>query len=167
MTTHPLLQAIIPLVADIARELPSTERYRRLLEALRVLLPCDAAALLRLEDGWLLPLAVDGLSSDTLGRRFRVEEHPRFAALLEADGPLRFPADSDLPDPYDGLVEGVEGHLPVHDCVGCVIRVDEKPWGLLTLDDLAPERFSRPTRRAAVLRQPRRCDGQRGRRVEH
>ncbi|MDM0105708.1 nitric oxide reductase transcriptional regulator NorR [Variovorax sp. J22R24] len=143
MTTHPLLQAIIPLVADIARELPSTERYRRLLEALRVLLPCDAAALLRLEDGSLLPLAVDGLSSDTLGRRFRVEEHPRFAALLEADGPLRFPADSALPDPYDGLVEGVKGHLPVHDCVGCVVRVDEKPWGLLTLDDLAPERFSR------------------------
>jgi anaerobic nitric oxide reductase transcription regulator len=138
-----LLQAIIPLVADIAREMPSAERYRRLLEALRILLPCDAVALLRLEDDWLLPLAVDGLSSDTLGRRFRVNEHPRFAALLEADGPLRFPADSDMPDPYDGLVEGVKGHLPVHDCVGCVIRVDDKPWGLLTLDDLAPERFSR------------------------
>lgn len=143
MTSHPLLQALIPLVADIARELPSAERYRRLLEALRVLLPCDAAALLRLEDGALVPLAVDGLSSDTLGRRFRVEEHPRFAALLESGEPLRFPADSPLPDPYDGLVEGVKGHLPVHDCVGCVIRVDEKPWGLLTLDDLAPERFSR------------------------
>lgn len=143
MTSTPLLATIIPLVADIARDLPEAERYRRLLEALRVLLPCDAAALLRLEDGWLFPLAVDGLSADTLGRRFRVEEHPRFAALLAADGPLRFPADSPLPDPYDGLVEGVTGHLPVHDCMGCVIRVDEKPWGLLTLDDLAPERFSR------------------------
>jgi len=91
LTTHPLLQAIIPLVADIAREMPSAERYRRLLEALRVLLPCDAAALLRLQDDWLLPLAVDGLSGDTLGRRFRVAEHPRFAALLEAVGLLRFP----------------------------------------------------------------------------
>ncbi|VTU32617.1 Nitric oxide reductase transcription regulator norR2 [Variovorax sp. PBL-H6] len=142
MTSHPLLQAIIPLVADLARELPATERYRRLLEALRVLLPCDAAALLRLEDGWLVPLAVDGLSGDTLGRRFRVEEHPRFAALLEAEGPLRFPPDSTLPDPYDGLVESHRGHLPVHDCVGCAVRFDHKPWGLLTLDDLAPERFS-------------------------
>ncbi|NDZ18520.1 nitric oxide reductase transcriptional regulator NorR [Variovorax sp. WS11] len=141
-TTHPLLQAIIPLVADIARELPSAERYRRLLQALRVLLPCDAVALLRLEDGWLLPLAVDGLSADTLGRRFRVGEHPRFAALLESEGPLRFPADSPLPDPYDGLVEGHRGHLPVHDCVGCAIRLDDKPWGLLTLDDLASDRFS-------------------------
>lgn len=89
-----------------------------------------------------LPLAVDGLSADTLGRRFSVEEHPRFAALLEANGPLRFPTDSALPDPYHGLVEGVEGHLPVHDCMGCVIHLDEKPWGLLTLDALAPERFS-------------------------
>lgn len=142
MTSQPLLKAIIPLVADISRELPGAERYRRLLEALRVLLPCDAAALLRLDDGWLLPLAVDGLSADTLGRRFRIEEHPRFAALLEANGPLRFATDSALPDPYDGLVEGVEGHLPVHDCMGCVIHLDEKPWGLLTLDALAPERFS-------------------------
>jgi anaerobic nitric oxide reductase transcription regulator len=82
------------------------------------------------------------LSADTLGRRFRVEEHSRFAALLEANGPLRFPTDSALPDPYHGLVEGVEGHLPVHDCMGCVIHLDEKPWGLLTLDALAPERFS-------------------------
>lgn len=142
MTSHPLLQALVPLVADIARELPAAERYRRLLEALRILLPCDAVALLRLEEGWLLPLAVDGLSSDTLGRRFRVEEHPRFAALLEADGPMRFPADSALPDPYDGLVDGLDGHLPVHDCVGCVIHLEEKPWGLLTLDALTPGRFS-------------------------
>ncbi|MGR4869728.1 nitric oxide reductase transcriptional regulator NorR [Variovorax sp. LARHSF232] len=142
MTTHPLLQAIVPLVADIAREMPSAERYRRLLAALRVLLPSDAAALLRLEGDCLVPLAVDGLSNDTLGRRFRVAEHPRFAALLEAAGPVRFPADSPLPDPYDGLVEGLQGHLPVHDCVGCAIRLDEQPWGVLTLDALTPERFS-------------------------
>jgi anaerobic nitric oxide reductase transcription regulator len=88
MTTPSLLDALIPLVDDLAREMPGAERYRRLLEALRVWLPCDAAALLRLEGDWLLPLAVDGLSADTLGRRFRIAEHPRFAALLEAEGPL-------------------------------------------------------------------------------
>ena len=96
-----------------------------------------------LEDGALVPLAVDGLSSDTLGRRFRVDDHPRLAALLQADGPVRFPADSDLPDPYDGLVEGVQGHLPVHDCLGCAIRLDTRPWGVLTIDALSPGRFSR------------------------
>ena len=90
-----------------------------------------------------MPLAVDGLGRDTLGRRFRASEHPRFAQLLEAPGPVRFAADCGLPDPFDGLVEGVQGHLPVHDCMGCALRVDGRPWGLLTLDALEVGRFSR------------------------
>src|SRR6476620_10104801 len=95
LTADKLLEAVAPLVADMGAGLPGDELYRRLLESLRVLLPCDAAA--------LLPLEVDGLSRDTLGRRFRIAEHPRFAALLGSGGPLRFPSDSPLPDPYDGL----------------------------------------------------------------
>ena len=82
MTAKSLLTALLPLVSDLSRELPEGERYRRLLEAMRALLPCDAAALLRLDGEWLVPLAVDGLSTDTLGRRFKVSEHPRFAVLL-------------------------------------------------------------------------------------
>ena len=140
---HPLLRTIAPLISDLARAMPAPERYRRLLSALREVLPCNATAILQLQDGeWLLPLAVDGLRADTLGRRFRVAEHPRFAALMKSEGAMRFPAGSDLPDPYDGLVEGVDGHLPVHDCVGCMLYVDDKPWGLLTLDDLSADRFS-------------------------
>lgn len=137
-----MLDALLPLVGDLSRDLPEAERYRRLLESMRLLLPCDAAALLRLDGDWLVPLAVDGLSSDTLGRRFRVQEHPRLSALLSTDGPLRFPADCGLPDPYDGLLEGERGHLEVHDCLGCALTVGERPWGLLTLDALDPERFS-------------------------
>ncbi|WP_434681432.1 nitric oxide reductase transcriptional regulator NorR [Pseudomonas sp. R1-18] len=138
--THPLLLELVPLVADLSRELPDEERYRRLLRSLRQLLPCDAAALLKLEDDVLVPLAVDGLSADTLGRRFRVREHPRFEILLESPGPVRFSTDCDLPDPYDGLVEG-HGHLEVHDCLGCVLYFQDRPWGLITLDSLDPSRF--------------------------
>lgn len=141
MTAKALLTTLLPLVTDLSRELPEGERYRRLLEALRVLLPCDAAALLRLDGEWLVPLAVDGLSTDTLGRRFKVSEHPRFAALLGSPGPTRFASDSQLPDPYDGLVEGLDEHLEIHDCMGCPLFVDERPWGLLTLDALDPQRF--------------------------
>jgi anaerobic nitric oxide reductase transcription regulator len=137
-----MLQALVPLVDDLARELPDGERYRRLLHAVRALLPCDAAALLRRDGDWLVPLAVDGLSRDTLGRRFKVDEHPRFKLLLAADGPTRFAADSALPDPYDGLVEGLQGQLEVHDCMGCPVQVGEQPWGLLTLDALGKERLS-------------------------
>ncbi|MDD2692421.1 MAG: nitric oxide reductase transcriptional regulator NorR [Simplicispira sp.] len=142
MTANPILQALVPLLDDLARELPDGERYRRLLQAMQALLPCDAVALLRLEGDVLVPLATRGLSRDTLGRRFRVQEHPRLGLLLAAGGPLRIAADSPLPDPYDGLVEGVHGHLEVHDCMGCVVQVGEKPWGLLTLDALGKERLS-------------------------
>ncbi|KAF1052023.1 MAG: Nitric oxide reductase transcription regulator NorR2 [Stenotrophomonas maltophilia] len=142
MTSNPLLTALLPLVDDLARELPDDERYRRLLEALRHWVPCDASAILRLDGEQLVPLAVNGLSPDTLGRHFRIEDHPRLSALLAHDGPTRFPADCDLPDPYDGLVEGVHGHLEVHDCMGCPLYLDGQPWGLLTLDALETERFS-------------------------
>ena len=143
MTANPLLTALIPLVADLSRELPEAERYRRLLDALRLLLPCDALALLKLDGEVLVPLSVQGLSADTLGRRFKVSEHPRLQALLEHTGPSRFAADCELPDPYDGLVEGHRGHLEVHDCLGCPLYVHDQLWGLLTLDSLDPARYGK------------------------
>jgi anaerobic nitric oxide reductase transcription regulator len=142
LTASTVLDALIPLVEDLSRDLPQRERYRRLLTTLRTLFPADAAALLRLDDDTLVPLAIDGLSSDTLGRRFRVSDHPRFAALLARREPTRFPADSGMPDPYDGLVQGVSGNLEVHDCLGCPLHIGGRPWGLLTLDALDPARFA-------------------------
>ncbi|PLY59762.1 nitric oxide reductase transcriptional regulator NorR [Herbaspirillum sp. BH-1] len=145
MTSKALLDALLPLVADLSREIDDRERYRRLLQTLRTLFPCDAAALLRLEGEVLVPLAIDGLSGDTLGRRFRVADHPRFGVLLANVAPTRFPADSSLPDPYDGLVDGLNdahsGQLEVHDCMGCALTVNGRPWGLVTLDALGPGRF--------------------------
>lgn len=141
MTTNPLLQTLIPLVADLSKDLSDEERYRRLLAACRALFPCDAVALLKLSDEVLIPVAVEGLSADTLGRRFKAAEHPRLQALLERRGPTRFATDCGLPDPYDGLVEGHRGHLEVHDCFGCPLYLDDQLWGLLTLDALDPARF--------------------------
>ncbi|MEY5100678.1 MAG: hypothetical protein RJA36_3397 [Pseudomonadota bacterium] len=141
MTPSSWLKALVPLVADLPQEIPEPERYRRLLQAVRQIFPCDAASLLRLEGESLVPLAIDGLSRDTMGRRFRTEDHPRLAALLQAPGPYRFAADSPLPDPFDGLIDGLQGHLEVHDCMGCVLQVEGRPWGLLTLDSLTPGSF--------------------------
>ena len=133
-------------MADLAQELPERERLRRLLAALRTLLPADAVALLRLNGEWLHPVAIDGLMPDTLGRRFKVAEHPRFAQLLAAGQAMRFAPDSPLPDPYDGLVAQSlhQGPLEVHDCMGCVLQTGGLAWGLLTLDALEPERFADP-----------------------
>lgn len=145
MTSKALLDALLPLVADLSQDMDDRERYRRLLQAMRALFPCDATALLRLDGDTLVPLAIDGLSSDTLGRRFKVADHPRFTVLLANVAPTRFPADSPLPDPYDGLVDGLNdihsGELEVHDCMGCALAVNGRPWGLVTLDALGAGRF--------------------------
>ncbi|WP_429018097.1 nitric oxide reductase transcriptional regulator NorR [Comamonas sp. 4034] len=143
MTSSKILNAVIPLVADLAQEMPERERLRRLLAALRTLLPADAVALLRLEGEWLRPVAMDGLVPDALGRRFKVAEHPRLAQLLAAGQAMRFAPDSPLPDPYDGLIAHSlhQGPLHVHDCMGCVLQTGGLAWGLLTLDALQPGRF--------------------------
>ena len=145
MTTSNILNAVIPLVADLSRDLPERERLRRLLAALRQLLPADAVALLRLEGDCLRPVAIDGLVPDALGRRFRLAEHPRLAQLLAAGQAMRFAPDSPLPDPYDGLVAHQGSSLLVHDCMGCALQAGGQTWGLLTLDALEPGRFAAPT----------------------
>src|SRR5690554_7525733 len=137
------LTALLPLLDDLSRDLPQAERYRRMLQTLQACLPCDALALLRLEGDRLVPVAVLGLSADTLGRRFRLAEHPRLQHILARRHATRFAADCDLPDPYDGLIAGSSAPLQVHDCLGCPLYIDDRPWGVLTLDALDPARFGR------------------------
>ena len=137
-----ILEAIAPLVAELAQPVPAAERYQRLLHTLQCIVPCDAVVLLRLEGDTLVPLAVHGLSPDALGRRFAVADHPRLQALLAAPHAMRFAANCELPDPYDGLIDADAEQLAVHDCMGCALRVGDATWGLLTLDALDAHRFS-------------------------
>ncbi len=120
----------------------AADPFRPLLAAVRDLVPCDAAVLLRLEDEVLVPVAFGGLGEEVLGRRFAPGLHPRLAQLL-ASSPqgLRFAADCGLPDPYDGLVDGRPELLAVHDCMGFPLRHAGRLWGLLTLDALNPQAF--------------------------
>lgn len=140
MTTSATIKVLTRVVSDLSKSLSRRERYHRLLDGLRTIIPCDAAALLHVEGDVLRPVAVHGLSDDTMGRRFRVDEHPRLAAILRSRVPVRFPADSVLPDPYDGLVEGM-GEVMVHDCLGCSLYIDERPWAVLTMDAMTPDAF--------------------------
>jgi len=54
---------------------------------------------------------------------------------------VRFAADSALPDPYDGLIDVPSQALHVHDCMGASLYVDNRLWGLLTLDALQSGTF--------------------------
>ncbi|OFE11348.1 nitric oxide reductase transcription regulator [Pseudohongiella acticola] len=139
MTTRHMPDAVLEILADLSRELTPGERYTRLLQALSRVFPCDAAALLQLHGGTLQPLAIQGLSDDTMGRSFMVDDHPRLAKILLSREPVRFMADSQLPDPYDGLVDSDSLH--VHDCLGASLYIDDMPWGLLTLDAMRPGAF--------------------------
>jgi anaerobic nitric oxide reductase transcription regulator len=134
LTASLILDALLPLVRDLSLELTGQARYARLLKAVEGLLGCDASALLRLEADTLVPLAVRGLSADTLGRRFRIADHPRFAALMARDTPTSFDSDSPLPDPCDGLVtdaagrlDGIDHRLAVNDPAGARRMVGRSP----------------------------------------
>ncbi len=135
----PALQRI---VVDLTESLRASDRYLRLLEVVRSVIRCDATALLALRDGELVPLAVQGLSAQVLGMRFVPRDHPRLKAILESARPVRFPAGSKLPDPFDGLVEGAPAALAdVHDCLGCPLVAEGQVIGVLTADALATDAF--------------------------
>ena len=138
-TVPPVLLAVC---SDLSVELPQAERLQRLVQALRNRFHCGAVALLKLEEERLRPLAVSGLVSDALGRRFVLSQHPRLATILARHEVVSFAHDSDLPDPYDGLLDSQVGvPLPVHDCMGVSLHLHGQPWGVLTLDAMEPGTF--------------------------
>lgn len=141
-STHPsrALEALLPLLGDLTAEITPEHRYQRVLAALQALVPSDAIAVLRLEDGVLIPEAAHGLAVDAMARRYPVASHPRLRMIVESQGAVLFPSDCTLPDPYDGLIGS--SALPVHDCMGCPMRIRDQVWGVLTLDALDVGRFS-------------------------
>ena len=145
------------LLADLAAELPMAVRKQRLVETLRLHFRCGAVALLRLdgEGEMLRPVAVDGLASDALGRRFAIREHPRLAAILRRNEVTCFHHDSGLPDPYDGLVIERPGEpLHVHDCMGVALEVEGQHWGVMTLDALTVGTFGEAAQRELTRLRP-------------
>lgn len=132
---------LLGIALDLASSLANDDRFDRLLTALRKAIPCDAVALLAYRPPLAVPLAIQGLSPDTKGRRFALAEHPRFQALADAGQPVRFPADSPLPDPYDGLLLADDSDLPIHACMGLPLYSDQQLLGFLTFDSLVPGIF--------------------------
>ncbi|MBZ0231860.1 MAG: GAF domain-containing protein, partial [Deltaproteobacteria bacterium] len=113
-----------------------------LLAVARRLVPCDSAALLRFEEGALVPLAVDGLRGEAIARRFPPEEHPRLARIVASLAPVRFD-DGDLPDPFDGLfAQAGDARSRAHACMGCALVVEGEAIGALTFDALSPGAFA-------------------------
>ncbi len=138
-----MLDPLFQLASDLAADLSPTDRYQRLLGVARRIIPCDSVALLRLDDGELVPIAVDGLRAEAIARRYPPELHPRLARVLAAPGPIRFD-DAEMPDPFDGLFANA-GHAlsRVHACMGCALNVGGEVVGALVFDALDPQAFDR------------------------
>ena len=139
---------LLQLACDLTTGLAAGDRYRRLIAAVQRVIPCEAAALLRLEGDTLVPLAFSGLVPELAGRRFLPREHPRLGIIINhrtADGsaaPVRFAPDSTLPDPYDGLMlADPHACARIHACMGCALVVDGEVIGALTVDSRDPKAF--------------------------
>ncbi|WP_168013738.1 nitric oxide reductase transcriptional regulator NorR [Halomonas salinarum] len=114
--------------------------WTRLLHTLVGETRADASTLMVMDQDVLRPVAVLGLPDDVRGRPFRLQEHPRLAAIAAHPSICRFPPDSDLPDPFDGLLD--EDLSQVHDCLGVALRDGDRLLGLLTLDALTVQGLS-------------------------
>ncbi len=136
------LEVLLGIARDLTASLGTRDRYARLLQAVRQAIPCDAACLLRLDGHDLVPVAAHGLSAAALARRYDRREHPRLDVILRSGEPVRFPPDSRLPDPFDGLLEHAPHALShIHACLGCALTEGGEVVGALTADALAPRAF--------------------------
>ncbi len=132
---------LLELALDLTRCLKAADRYDRMLGALRKVIQCDATALLERRGELLKPIAIQGLSKDTLGRRFTIGEHPRLEEICQSAKPHIFPRECPLPDPYDGLLLAQTGNVPVHACMGLPLYDEHTLIGALTFDSLTPSAF--------------------------
>jgi anaerobic nitric oxide reductase transcription regulator len=137
-----MLDTIVSISLDLTAALNAKDRYQRLLESLNRIIPYDAAALLRIDEDVLIPVAARGLSPDAMGRQYLRKEHPRLDIICNSRDPVLFPADTSLPDPFDGMLQNNADALShIHACLGCPLYVEDKLVGALTADAVDPNAF--------------------------
>ncbi len=135
-------RVLLEIARDLTASLAAEDRYQRLLAGVRRMIPADAVCLLRLEGDDLVPLAAHGLAEEARVRRYSRRNHPRLDLILRSTAPVRFPPDSPLPDPFDGMLASDPGALQhIHACLGCALTDGGEAVGALTADALEPHRF--------------------------
>ncbi len=128
--------ALIELSLNLTKCLTANNRFDDLISTIRKAITCEAVVILAVKGDYLVPLALQGLTNDTLGRRFIINDHPRLAQICVSNRFIRFPSDCPSPDPYDGLLINQVGDLPIHACLGIPLHFEKQLIGVLTLDSL-------------------------------
>ena len=142
-----IIQDLLKLVSSLTSHLAEPDRYQRIIELTGKIIPSDASIILKLNKQQLIPLAWRGLSPEIGGQVLDVDDHPRLKSILlsaknKVVKPTRFPKDSLLPDPWDGLLlSDPNANLKIHACMGCPLIVNNEIVGLLSVDSLNPNAF--------------------------
>ncbi|WP_081878812.1 nitric oxide reductase transcriptional regulator NorR [Photobacterium sanctipauli] len=134
-------QQLTRIALDLTQGISSQDRFERLLTVIKSVFGCDASALLAFKEQHFMPLAINGMFEEVLGRQFDLDAHPRLEAIARAGDIVRFPHDSDLPDPYDGLIPNHDEKLHVHACIGLPLMAEDTLIGALTIDGFNPNQF--------------------------
>ncbi len=145
---------LLKLAMKLARIPSHQDCFSELVNRIYEIIKSDAIALLIKQGDILKPVAIHGLSSDTLGRRFKIAEHPRLQAICQAKQALQFAKDCGLPDPYDGLLSAKTGDIPVHACLGLPLfsqTAEQQLLGVVTLDSLDESAFDHITKNSLTL----------------
>jgi len=136
MSSH-LDRVLLNIALNLNSNLASEKQYQELISGIDQVFPCDASALFLFDNaGFLTPVAVKGLSTTVLGRRFFPKDHPRLDTIIQDTKPVRFDSYCSLPDPFDGVLEDQDSPIDVHDCLGCSLYVGGQLIGVLTMDSL-------------------------------
>jgi len=136
------LDTLAEIAVSLTSVLSAEDRYQRLLDALHIAIPYDAAVLLRVQGDALIPLAANGLTPDATGREYSRRIHPRLDIICGSNEPVLFSQDSSLPDPFDGLLSLDQNFTHhIHACLGCPLYVRDQLVGVLTADALEPKAF--------------------------
>lgn len=135
-------QTLLNIALNLTTHLATTNHYQHIVEGIEQVFPCDACAIfLSDKAGYLKPVAIKGIAESVLTRNFYPKHHPRLQAIMSSREPVRFDADSPLPDPFDGLLLNQQGDIDIHDCLGCSLYLGEELVGILTLDALSVGAF--------------------------
>jgi len=133
-SASPLLQVSL----DLAASLTSEDRYRRLLAAVRQLIPADAVVVTRLGQDGLSPVVFDGPEPGIAGWVIPKDSGPH-ATLMDTDRPLRLrEGDPELA----ALIESLPGERgPIGAWLGTSLRVEGETVGTLAMSAADPGAF--------------------------
>jgi len=136
------IQNLIQIAINLNEALSSQDRHQKLLKIIHDSIPYDASTLMIFENDQLIPIASYGLIDEAREKTYPLKLNPRLDIIFNSKKTVRFPLDSDLPDPFDGLLISDPHALDhVHSCLGCPLIVEGKTIGILTADSLSPHAF--------------------------